>query len=65
MAANHSREIECELEIAARRDGTILGLRARLYADMGAYVRTNGGVVPAKAAQFLPGRTGSRTWRAR
>ena len=55
MAANHSREIECELEIAARRDGTILGLRARLLADMGAYVRTNGGVVPAKAAQFLPG----------
>ena len=36
-------------------DGTILGLRARLFADMGAYVRTNGGVVPAKAAQFLPG----------
>jgi carbon-monoxide dehydrogenase large subunit len=55
LAANHSREIECELEIAARRDGTILGLRARLLADMGAYARTNGGVVPAKAAQFLPG----------
>jgi carbon-monoxide dehydrogenase large subunit len=55
MAANHSRELECELEIAARRDGTILGLRARLLADMGAYARTNGGVVPAKAAQFLPG----------
>src|SRR5205823_5571299 len=43
------------LEIAARADGTILGLRGRLLADMGAYVRTNGGVVPAKAAQFLPG----------
>jgi carbon-monoxide dehydrogenase large subunit len=55
LATNHSREIECELQIAARRDGTILGLRARLVADMGAYVRTNGGVVPAKAAQFLPG----------
>jgi carbon-monoxide dehydrogenase large subunit len=55
LAANHSRELECELEVAARRDGTILGLRARLLADMGAYARTNGGVVPAKAAQFLPG----------
>src|SRR5690349_8845899 len=55
VATNHSREIECELEIAARRDGTILGLRGRVLADMGAYVRTNGGVVPAKAAQFLPG----------
>jgi carbon-monoxide dehydrogenase large subunit len=55
VATNHSREIECELEIAARADGTILGLRGRVLADMGAYVRTNGGVVPAKAAQFLPG----------
>jgi carbon-monoxide dehydrogenase large subunit len=55
LATNHSREIECELAIAARADGTILGLRARLLADMGAYARTNGGVVPAKAAQFLPG----------
>jgi len=55
LATNHSREIECELAVAARADGTILGLRARLLADMGAYARTNGGVVPAKAAQFLPG----------
>ncbi len=55
LATNHSREIECELAIAARADGTILGLRARVLADMGAYARTNGGVVPAKAAQFLPG----------
>jgi len=65
MTANHSREIECELTIAARRDGTILGLRARLYADIGAYVRTNGGVVPAKAAQFCRDRTASRTSAAR
>jgi carbon-monoxide dehydrogenase large subunit len=55
MATNHSREVDCELEIACRRDGTILGLRGTIYADMGAYIRTNGGVVPAKAAQFLPG----------
>jgi carbon-monoxide dehydrogenase large subunit len=55
LATNHSRQLECELEIAARADGTILALRGRLLADMGAYVRTNGGVVPAKAAQFLPG----------
>jgi carbon-monoxide dehydrogenase large subunit len=54
-ATNHSREIDCELEIACTRDGTILGMRGCIYADMGAYIRTNGGVVPAKAAQFLPG----------
>lgn len=54
-AINHSRDVDCELEIAALRDGTVLGMRGRVRADMGAYVRTNGNVVPAKAAQFLPG----------
>lgn len=55
IAMNHSREVECELEVAASRDGRILGLRGKLYADMGAYARTTGGIVPAKAAAFLPG----------
>jgi carbon-monoxide dehydrogenase large subunit len=55
LSTNHSREIECELEIACRRDGTLLGMRGQVFGDMGAYIRTNGGVVPAKAAQFLPG----------
>ena len=55
QAANHSREIDCELEIACRRDGTILALRGKIYGDMGAYTRTNSGVVPAKAGQFLHG----------
>jgi aerobic carbon-monoxide dehydrogenase large subunit len=55
MATNHSREVDCDLEIACTRDGIILGLRGHVYGDMGAYIRTNGGVVPAKAAQFLPG----------
>src|SRR5262249_11413389 len=55
LSANHSREIDCDLAIACRRDGTIVGLRGKIFGDMGAYIRTNGGVVPAKAAQFLPG----------
>ncbi|KZD22487.1 xanthine dehydrogenase family protein molybdopterin-binding subunit [Tardiphaga robiniae] len=55
MAINHSRDVACELSLACRSDGMILGLRGRVFADMGAYIRTNGGVVPAKAAQFLPG----------
>ena len=55
MATNHSREVDCDIEIACSRDGVILGLRGHIYGDMGAYIRTNGGVVPAKAAQFLPG----------
>ena len=55
IATNHSREMDCELELALSAQGDILGMRARLLADMGAYVRTNGSVVPAKAAQFLLG----------
>ena len=55
ISTNHSREIDCDLEIACRADGTILALRGRIYGDMGAYIRTNGGVVPAKAGQFLHG----------
>ena len=55
IAANQSREIDCEVEIAATRDGEIQALRATVRGDLGAYVRTNGGVVPSKAAQFLPG----------
>jgi carbon-monoxide dehydrogenase large subunit len=55
MATNHSREITCDLEIACSQRGKILGLTAQLYADMGAYTRTNGGVVPARAALFLVG----------
>ena len=55
IATNHSRDIECELEIACMRDGRIVGLRGTIFGDMGAYTRTNGGVVPAKVAQFLLG----------
>ena len=55
MSANHSREVVCEVEIAANRDGVLLGLRATVYGDMGAYVRTHGSVVPALTAVMLPG----------
>ena len=55
MACNHSRDITCDLEIAATLDGTILGMRCKVLGDLGAYIRTNGGVIPSKAVQFLPG----------
>ena len=55
MAANHSREILWGLEIAARRDGTILGLRATAQANGGAYVRTHGAIVAVNGAKSLVG----------
>lgn len=54
-AANHSREVRCEIEIAAQRDGTLLGMRAHVYGDMGAYIRTHGGLVPSSTAALLTG----------
>ena len=55
VAANHSRQVQCEVEVAAKRDGTLLGMRAVIYGDMGGYIRTHGCVVPALTAGLLTG----------
>jgi carbon-monoxide dehydrogenase large subunit len=55
MATNHSRQMECELEIAVDKAGIITALRGRLFVDMGAYIRPNGGVGPGKVPQFICG----------
>ena len=55
MAIAHSRETECDLEIALDRDGTILGLRGDIWVDIGAYVRPNGMTPVRNVAQFTSG----------
>ena len=55
MATNHSRQMECELEIAVDTAGRILALRGQLMVDMGAYIRPNGGVGPGAVPQFMRG----------
>ena len=55
MAIGHSRETECDLEIALDRDGTILGLRGDIWVDIGAYVRPNGMTPVRNVAQFTSG----------
>jgi carbon-monoxide dehydrogenase large subunit len=55
MAIGHSRETECDLEIALDHDGTIIGLRGDLYCDIGAYVRPNGTTPVRNVAQFTSG----------
>jgi aerobic carbon-monoxide dehydrogenase large subunit len=55
LATNHAREMDCEVEIACRRDGTILGLRGDIFVDLGAYIRTNGLTAPRNVAQFFSG----------
>ena len=55
MAANHAREVAYEIEIGFDGDGRILGIRAVIRADIGAYVRT-AALVPAEfGAALLPG----------
>ena len=55
MTSNHSRDVTCELEIAARRDGTILALRGSAVSDVGAYLRPAGLIAPRNVAMFIGG----------
>jgi len=55
LAANHSREQVWEVEVATDADGTLLAARAKIWNDMGAYIRTHGATVPALAAAMFPG----------
>jgi carbon-monoxide dehydrogenase large subunit len=55
MAANHSRQQLHEVEIGVRRNGTIVALKDRFLADLGAYIRTHGIIVPELTAALLPG----------
>src|SRR5947209_11915730 len=54
-ATNHAREMHAEMEIACRRDGTVLGVRGRIDIDLGAYARTNGLSAPRNVVQFVSG----------
>ena len=55
MATNHSREQQHEIEVGADPNGTIRAIKLRGAVDMGAYIRTNGFVVPERSAAFIPG----------
>jgi aerobic carbon-monoxide dehydrogenase large subunit len=55
LSSNHSREMDCELEIACEKDGTIVALRGKAWVDMGAYMRANGSIPPRNVAQFVSG----------
>jgi carbon-monoxide dehydrogenase large subunit len=55
MATNHAREGTWQCEMGLDAGGTIVGIRAVIHADIGAYVRT-AALVPAEfGASLLPG----------
>lgn len=55
LAANHSREMDCEIEIGCTRDGRIVSLTGDIWVDAGAYMRNNGTIPPRNVAQFTSG----------
>jgi carbon-monoxide dehydrogenase large subunit len=63
--AVHAREQSHTVELAARRDGTLLGLRADVVADVGAYTRSLGVLCPSITAASLPGPYRLRNYACR
>jgi carbon-monoxide dehydrogenase large subunit len=56
VAMNHSREQRWSVEMAASKDGTLLGFRGHCLINQGAYARTHGGVLlPWVVVQHFPG----------
>jgi aerobic carbon-monoxide dehydrogenase large subunit len=49
-SAHHGRDVIQDIELAARRDGTVLGLHVKLTANMGAYLGLVGPGVPLLGA---------------
>src|SRR5690349_18917461 len=50
LSAHHGRDQWQKLTLAAKKDGTVTGLKVDLLADMGAYVSLVGGGVPVLGA---------------
>ena len=57
LAATHARDCVCRVEVGARRDGTIVAMRARLVSDVGAYsvFPVTVALEPMTAVGIIPG----------
>jgi aerobic carbon-monoxide dehydrogenase large subunit len=55
LAITHARDVGCDIEIACDRDGHILGMRADMQVNVGAYFRTSTTIGPRNVGQFVPG----------
>ncbi|MCI0545860.1 MAG: xanthine dehydrogenase family protein molybdopterin-binding subunit, partial [Candidatus Rokubacteria bacterium] len=62
--AAHAREQTHEMELAVTRAGVVIGLRARVIADLGAYTRSLGALCPSITASALAGPYRIRDYRA-
>jgi len=55
IGANQSREQQWHIQLGVTKRGEIVGLKAQVTADMGAYIRTHGGTVPRLSGEHLTG----------
>jgi carbon-monoxide dehydrogenase large subunit len=55
LAVTHARDVGCDIEIACDRGGHILGMRAEMQVNVGAYFRTSTTIAPRNVGQFVPG----------
>ncbi|HVB98891.1 MAG TPA: xanthine dehydrogenase family protein molybdopterin-binding subunit [Candidatus Dormibacteraeota bacterium] len=55
LATIHGRDQICEMEFAVQRDGTLLGLRAHIIADLGAYYQLLTPLIPTLSGLMLCG----------
>ena len=55
LATTHGRDILGDIEIAGKRDGTILALRAKLIADIGAYEVLLTALIPTLTGLMMNG----------
>jgi aerobic carbon-monoxide dehydrogenase large subunit len=55
LAAYQGRGLEADVELAVASDGRMLGVRARLHADLGAYLFSTTAVPPHTTAMLITG----------
>ena len=55
LATIHGRGESCDMELAVKRDGTILGMRARVLADLGAYYHLLTPLIPTLTGLMMGG----------
>ncbi len=55
LATIHGRDQICEMEFAVKRDGTVLGIRAKCFADLGAYFQLLTPLIPTLTGLMMPG----------
>ncbi|MBV9169199.1 MAG: xanthine dehydrogenase family protein, partial [Chloroflexi bacterium] len=63
--AVHAREQVHDMQLAVRNDGVILGMRADVVSDQGAYTRSLGILCPSLTAAGLPGPYRFHNYEAR